>query len=55
MPIGISSVTEEDFAKEIEKLRDAFQFTYIESVLYWCDEHDYEIERIGREPDRPFN
>ena len=40
-------MTEEDFAKEIETLRSAFRFNYMESILYWCEQHDYEIERIG--------
>ncbi len=40
-------MTEEDFAKQIEELRGTFQFNYMESILYWCEKHDYEIERIG--------
>lgn len=40
-------MTDEDFAKEIERLRNAFQFGYMESILYWCDVNEYEIERIG--------
>ena len=40
-------VTEEEFAREIENLRDMYNFNYIDAILWWTEKHDYEIERIG--------
>lgn len=40
-------MTEEEFAHEIEELRNKNDLGYIDAIILWAEIHDYEIERIG--------